>query len=173
MRFVSKVLLTAITMLALLFGPARAGEAEMALLQTYIGNWAGAGVLVGGDQPEAFTCRLKVSKGRQEKVNYAGRCSLVNTNLSVTGTIVFNDRANRYEATMRSNVGFSAAAVGVKKGKTITFVLDERQQDRGGNQMDIGSVLKLDNRGITVDFSVEFNRSGQVLTTTVPFGRQR
>lgn len=106
-------------------------------------------------------------------MNYAGRCSLVNTNLSVTGTIVFNDRANRYEATMRSNVGFSAAAVGVKKGKTITFVLDERQQDRGGNQMDIGSVLKLDNRGITVDFSVEFNRSGQVLTTTVPFGRQR
>jgi len=172
MRFVLKVLLTTLAMFALLAGPGRAGETEMALLNTYIGNWAGAGVLVGGDKPEAFTCRLKVSKGRQEKVNYAGRCSLVNMNLSVTGTIIFNDRAGRYEATMRSNVGFSAAAVGVIQGKAITFVLDEKQKDRGGNQMDIGSVLKLDHRGITVDFSVEFNRSGQVLTTSVPFGRQ-
>lgn len=172
MRFVLKVLLAAMAMLALLSGPSRAGEAEVELLRSYIGSWAGAGVLVGGDQPEKFTCRLKVTKGRQEKVNYAGRCSLVNMNLSVTGTIIFNDKANRYEATMRSNVGFSAAAVGMKKGKGITFVLNEKQNDRGGNQMDIGSVLKLDSRGITVDFSVEFNRSGQVLTTTVPFGRQ-
>ena len=105
-------------------------------------------------------------------MNYAGRCSLVNMNLSVTGTIIFNERADRYEATMRSNVGFSAAAVGLKKGKAITFVLNEKQSDRGGNQMEIGSVLKLDARGITVDFNVEFNDSGQVLTTTVPFRRQ-
>ncbi len=172
MRFVLKVLLAALTMFALLAAPGRAGEVETALLRGYLGNWAGAGVLVGGDQPEQFTCRLKVTGGRQEKVNYAGRCSLVNMNLSVTGTISYNDKAARYEATMRSNVGFSAAAVGQKKGKAITFVLNERQSDRGGNQMEIGSVLKLDARGITVDFSVEFNNSGQVLTTTVPFGRQ-
>lgn len=172
MRLVLKVLLAVLTMFALLSGPGRAGEAEADLLRSYIGSWAGAGVLVGGDEPEKFTCRLKVTKGRQEKINYAGRCSLVNMNLSVTGTIIFNDKASRYEATMRSNVGFSAAAVGTKKGKGITFVLNEKQNDRGGNQMDIGSVLKLDARGITVDFSVEFNRSGEVLTTRVPFGRQ-
>lgn len=172
MRFVSKVFLSALMMFMLLAGAGRAGEAEVNLLRSYIGNWAGAGVLVGGDEPERFTCRLKVTNGRQEKVNYAGRCSLVNMNLSVTGTILFNDKADRYEATMRSNVGFSAGAVGMKKGKVITFVLNEKQTDRGGNQMDIGSVLRLDARGITVDFNVEFNRSGQVLTTTVPFGRQ-
>jgi hypothetical protein len=172
MRFVLKVLLAALTMCALLCGPGRAGEAEVALLRSYVGSWAGAGVLVGGDEPEKFTCRLKVTGGRKEKINYAGRCTLVSMNLSVTGTIVFNDKARRYEATMRSNVGFSAAAVGTKKGKGITFVLNEKQNDRGGNQMDIGSVLRLDARGITVDFSVEFNRSGEVLTTRVPFGRQ-
>jgi hypothetical protein len=172
MRVVSRVLLSALMMFALLAGPAPAGEAEMTLLRSYIGSWAGSGVLVGGDEPEKFTCRLKVSKGQKEKVNYAGRCSLVNMNLSVTGTIIFNDKADRYEATMRSNVGFSAAAIGSKKGKTITFVLNEKQKDRGGNQMDIGSVLKLDAKGITVDFNVEFNRSGQVLTTTVPFRQQ-
>ena len=172
MRFVLRVLLVALTLFATMSGLSRAGDAEATLLRSYIGSWAGTGLLVGGDEPEQFTCRLKVSKGQREKINYAGRCSLVNMNLSVTGTIIFNDKKNRYEATMRSNVGFSAAAVGMKKGKGITFVLNEKQNDRGGNQMDIGSVLRLDARGITVDFSVEFNRSGQVLTTTVPFGRQ-
>jgi hypothetical protein len=171
MRVMLKSLLAAVVMLALLAGPGQAGEAEMNVLRAYIGNWSGSGVLVGGDQPEAFSCRLKVSRGRQEKINYAGRCSLVNMNLSVTGTIVFNDRAARYEATMRSNVGFSAGAVGATRGDRIRFVLDERQNDRGGNSMQIGSILELSANRITVDFSVEFNRSGQVLTTTVPFGR--
>lgn len=171
MRFISRVLLFSLAMFALLAGPGRAGDAELGLLQSYIGSWSGTGVLVGGDRPEAFGCRLKVSKGRDEKVNYAGRCSLVNMNLSVTGTITYNDKAGRYEATMRSNVGFSAAAAGAKQGKAIVFVLNEKQNDRGGNSMQIGSILKLDPNRITVDFSVEFNRSGQVLTTTVPFAR--
>lgn len=172
MRFFLKVCFCALMMLGLLGGPSRAGEAELNLLRSYIGAWGGEGVLVGGDQPEAFGCRLKVTQGRLVKINYAGRCSLVNMNLSVTGTIYFNDKANRYEATMRSNVGFSAAAVGMPRGKAIRFDLNERQNDRGGNSMTIGSVLQLTAKQITVDFSVEFNKSGQVLTTTVPFVRQ-
>lgn len=172
MRFFLKVCFCALMMLGVLAGPGRAGEAELKLLRSYIGAWGGEGVLVGGDQPEAFGCRLKVTQGRQVKINYAGRCSLVNMNLSVTGTIYFNDKANRYEATMRSNVGFSAAAVGMPRGNAIRFDLNERQNDRGGDTMTIGSVLQLTAKQITVDFSVEFNRSGQVLRTTVPFVRQ-
>jgi hypothetical protein len=171
MRFVLRVFLVALTMFALA-GPSRAGDAELNLLRSYIGGWSGEGVLVGGDKPEAFGCRLKVTQGRLVKINYAGRCSLVNMNLSVTGTIYFNDKKNRYEATMRSNVGFSAAAVGMPHGKGIRFDMNERQNDRGGNSMKVGSVLELTANQITVDFSVEFNRSGQVLTTTVPFVRQ-
>ncbi len=170
MGSVFRVLLTA-ALCVLLVAPGRAGESELGLLRVYIGEWAGSGVLVGGDKPEAFSCRLKVSQGRQAKINYAGRCKLVNMNLSVTGTIVFNDKAARYEATMRSNVGFSAGAVGRKSGEGIRFLLNERQNDRGGNSMQIGSVLELGAKGITVDFNVEFNRSGQVLTTSVPFRR--
>jgi len=171
MRFVLKFLSIALTIFAMA-SPGRAGDAELNLLRSYIGEWAGSGVLVGGDKPEAFGCRLKVTQGRLVKINYAGRCSLVNMNLSVTGTIYFNDKQDRYEATMRSNVGFSAAAVGMKKGKVIRFDLQERQNDRGGNSMEIGSALELEGSRITVDFSVEFNRSGQVLTTSVPFERQ-
>jgi len=172
MRSIFKAVLAAVTLCMMFAGATRAGEPEVALLRTYIGNWGGTSVLVGGDQPEKFSCRLKISQNRKVKINYAGRCSLVNMNLSVTGTIGFNDKQNRYEATMRSNVGFSGAAVGVKRGDRITFTLNEKQNDRGGNAMTIGSAIELHDNGITVDFSVEFNRSGEVLTTRVPFGRQ-
>jgi hypothetical protein len=172
MRSFLKVVVAMVTMCMLFAGPSRAGDAEVALLRPYIGNWAGSGVLVGGDQPERFSCRLKITQARLVKINYAGRCTLVNMNLSVSGTIGYNDKQNRYEATMRSNVGFSAAAVGQQRGKHITFILRERQNDRGGNSMEVGSAIVLDGNRITVDFNVEFNRSGQVLTTTVPFQRQ-
>lgn len=172
MRSIFRVFLTAIAMSFLLAVPGHAGEAEMVLLRAYIGNWSGSGVLLGGDQPEDFTCRLKVTQGRPLKINYTGRCSLVNMNLSVTGTIFFNDKASRYEATMRSNVGLSAAAVGAKHGASITFNLNEKQSVRGGNPVKINSILELSGKQITVDFTVELNQSGQVLTTTVPFHRQ-
>jgi hypothetical protein len=171
MRSIVAVLAVALAMVFSSVGPGRAGEAEVNLLRSYIGTWAGQSVLTGGDQPEAFSCRLAVTQGRLVKINYAGRCTLVNMNLSVTGTISFNDEANRYEATMRSNVGFSAAAVGMQKGKTIVFVLRERQADRGGGTMEVDSVLELTGSRIAVDFNVEFNRSGQVLTAKVPFQR--
>lgn len=172
MRSILKIVVAVVTMCMLFAGPSTAGDAEVALLRPYIGNWAGAGVLVGGDQPERFTCRLKITQSRVVKINYAGRCTLVNMNLSVSGTIGFSDKHNRYEATMRSNVGFSAAAIGKQRGKHITFILNERQDDRGGNSMQVGSAIVLDGNRITVDFNVEFNRSGQLLTTTVPFQRQ-
>ncbi len=171
MRSIVAVLVVALAVCLSSIGPGRAGEAEVNLLRSYIGTWAGQSVLTGGDQPEAFSCRLAVTQGRLVKINYAGRCTLVNMNLSVTGTISFNDEANRYEATMRSNVGFSATAVGMQKGKTIVFVLKERQADRGGGTMEVDSVLELTGSRIAVDFNVEFNRSGQVLTAKVPFQR--
>lgn len=172
MRSILKIVVAIATMCMVFAGPSAAGDAEVALLRPYIGSWAGAGVLVGGNEPERFTCRLKITQSRVVKINYAGRCTLVNMNLSVSGTIGFNDKQKRYEATMRSNVGFSAAAVGRQRGKHITFVLNERQNDRGGNNMEVGSAIVLDGNRITVDFNVEFNQSGQVLTTTVPFQRQ-
>ncbi len=73
---------------------------------------------------------------------------------------------------MRSKVGLSAAAVGSKQGSSITFKLSEKQSDRVGTPVKIDSVLQLSGKQIVVDFTVELNRSGQTLTTTVPFSRQ-
>lgn len=157
--------------LAGLMSPTQAAQAEMDLLASYIGSWRGSGTLVGGEQPESFRCRLTVNKGTAAKINYAGRCTLVNMNLSVAGTIAYNDAARRYEAAMSSNAGFTGIAVGRKSGDRISFDLSERQVDRGGNDIRIGSKITLISDQITVDFEVEFNNSGQILTAKVPFSR--
>lgn len=152
-------------------GPALAGPAEIAMLESYIGEWRGEGVTRGTAQPENFRCRLTIAKGNQARINYAGRCTLVNMNLSVSGTILYNDAGRRYEAAMSSNAGFSGIAVGRQQGDRIRFDLAERQQDRGGNDVRIGSAINLVGGNITVDFEVEFNSSGQVMTASVPFAR--
>jgi hypothetical protein len=149
----------------------QAGPTELALLESYVGSWAGSGALVGGEQPERFTCRLRISKGNQSKINYAGRCSLVSMNISVSGTILYDDGAGRYQAVMSSNVGFKGNAVGRRSGDRIVFDLASQQVDRGGNQIRIGAVITLEGGDIAVDFEVEFNNSGQILTAKVPFSR--
>jgi len=160
-----------ILLAVLMSAPARSGPAELALLTSYIGDWRGEGALVGGQNPEPFRCRLTMSSGNLSKINYAGRCSLINMNLSVSGTIAYNDQAQRYEAVMSSNAGFTGLAVGRKQGDTISFDLRERQSDRGGNDVRIGSRITLSGGAIRVDYEVEFNNSGQVLTAAVPFRR--
>ncbi len=152
-----------------LTGPALSGPVE--LLESYVGDWKGTGALVGGQNPEPFRCRLGISKGNLNKINYAGRCSLIDMNLSVSGTIAFDDKAQRYQAAMSSNAGFTGLAVGRIDGDKISFDLREKQTDRGGNDVRIGSRILLNGGSITVDFEVEFNNSGQVLTASVPFSR--
>lgn len=174
MKFALKKMIL-VTLLALspqaLSATAQAGEAELALLSTYIGQWRGEGALVGGDKPEAFRCRLNVAKGNQQRINYTGRCTLVDTTLSISGTIAYNDSSRRYEAAMSSNAGFTGMAIGQNRGNSISFDLSENQRDRGGSDVRIGSNIVLSNNNIVVNFEVEFNNSGDVLTAKVPFAR--
>jgi hypothetical protein len=159
-------------MVPLLFAAgAQAGERELELLSSYIGNWRGEGMLVGGDQPESFRCRLSVAKGNALKINYTGRCTLVNATLSISGTIAYNDDAQRYEAAMSSNAGYTGMAVGRQSNGRISFDLREQQKDRAGSDVRIGARIVLVGTQITVDFEVEFNNSGDVLTTSVPFSQ--
>ena len=151
------------------FGLAQANQIE--LLQTYIGDWRGEGALVGGDQPEPFRCRLGVSQGNLNKINYTGRCTLVNATLSISGTIAYVDAESRYEAAMSSNAGYTGLAIGRINGSTISFDLREQAKDRAGSDVRIGARILLVGESITVDFEVEFNNSGDVLTASVPFSR--
>lgn len=171
-----KLLLVVMAIAALMLSslvavPAQAGQAEIDLLSSYIGKWSGEGTLVGGKAPESFRCRLTIAKGNQAKINYSGRCTLVNMNLSVAGTIGYDDASRTYQAVMTSNAGFTGYAIGLKQGDQISFNLAERQTDRGGNDVRIGSRIRLIGDSITVDFEVEFNNSGDLLTASVPFSR--
>jgi hypothetical protein len=163
--------ITAIALSSLAAAPSQAGPLEVELLTSYVGNWSGAGVLRGGEAPEPFRCRLTIAKGKQSKINYSGRCHLINMNLSIAGTIAYDDSAQHYQAVMSSNAGFTGQAVGRTQGRGISFDLAEKQTDRGGNDVRIGSRIELVGNAITVDFEVEFNSSGEVMTASVPFAR--
>jgi hypothetical protein len=150
--------------------PVYAGPAEVALLSNYIGEWSGQSQLVGGPEPQPFSCRLTINKGNQAKINYAGRCTLTSMNLSVTGTIAFDDATQTYQAIMGSNAGYKGTAIGRISGDKITFDLSENQEDRAGNAVRLGAQIVLAGaNSINVNYQVEFNESGQVLTADVPF----
>ena len=160
----------ALTLLVGAAVPATA-QSEFDMLRTYIGDWRGEGALVGGDRPEPFRCRLGVSDGNVGKINYTGRCTLVNATLSISGTIAYNEAGRQFEAAMSSNAGYTGLAIGRQSGGNISFDLREQQKDRAGSDVRIGARILLVGNSITVDFEVEFNNSGEVLTASVPFAR--
>lgn len=150
--------------------PAHAGPAEVALLKSYIGNWKGRGVLTGADS-ETVVCRLSVTQGNQDKVNYSGRCALAGTNLSVSGTMAYIEASKRYEAAMTSNATFTGIAVGQKRGSGLVFNLRERDQDEDGKNLNISAQIHLTGEAIKVVFDVVYVDSGDSLHAEVPFAR--
>jgi len=150
--------------------PAFAAKADVDLLKSYVGEWKGRGTLVGAET-ESVVCRLSLSEGNTDKVNYSGRCSLAGTSLSVNGTLAYNDAKKQYEAAMTSNVTFSGLAIGKKQGDGIVFNLKERDTDEQGNDMTITAAITLKTEKINVDFSVLFNASGDMLKASVPFNK--
>ncbi|WP_395820694.1 hypothetical protein [Devosia sp.] len=155
---------------ALCSAPAMAAKADVELLQSYIGNWKGRGELIGAEK-ETVVCRLSLSPGNGDKVNYSGRCSLAGTALSVNGTLAYNDSANRFEAVMSSNATFNGLAVGRKSGNGLVFNLKEREKDTEGNDMTISAQIALNSGKIKVEFNVVFNATGDSLRASVPFAK--
>ncbi len=153
---------------ALFSAPAMAAKADVALLQSYIGQWKGRGQLIGAES-ETVVCRLTLSQGNQDKVNYAGRCSLAGTALSVNGTLAYNDGKKRFEAAMTSNATFSGLAVGKKSGNGVVFNLKETGEDEEGKPMTMTAQIALNGGKINVQFNVVFNETGDQLRASVPF----
>lgn len=150
--------------------PAMAAQADVALLKSYLGTWKGRGQLIGAES-ESVVCRLSLSEGNADKVNYSGRCTLAGTTLSVNGTLAYIDSSSRYEAAMTSNVTFTGTAIGKKTGDGILFNLRERNKDEEGNDLTVTAAIALKGKGsaIQVDFNVVFNATGDTLKASVPF----
>ncbi|OEO29915.1 hypothetical protein VW23_023805 [Devosia insulae DS-56] len=152
--------------------PALAAKADVELLKSYVGDWRGKGALVGAES-ETVICKLVLSPGNADKVNYSGRCALAGTNLAVNGTLAYNDAARRFEAAMTSNVTFSGLAVGKKQGDGIVFNLRERNKDEEGNDLTVTAAIALKGAGknIVVEFQVVFNATGDTLKASIPFSK--
>lgn len=151
--------------------PAFAGEAESALLQTFVGSWRGTSVLTGGEEPEDFTCRMSIADGNGARINFAGRCTLIGMNLAVNGTVAYVDENRRYEGAMTSNTAYSGLAVGQQRGDQIVFSFNERNLSDAGQDLTIGSTIILEEDKISVEFVVTFNESGDTMNASVPFSR--
>lgn len=149
--------------------PALAGPAEVALLQSYIGEWRGRGTLTGANS-ETVVCRLELRSGNQGRVNYSGRCTLAGTTLAVNGTLAYVEAARRYEAVMTSNTPFSGVAVGQRRGDGIVFNLRERETSED-QLMTISSQIALAGGAISVNFQVDNETSGQRIVASVPFSK--
>ena len=150
--------------------PALAAPADVALLQSYIGEWRGRGVLYGASE-ETVVCRLTLTQGNQDKVNYSGRCALAGTNLSVAGTMAYVEASRRFEAAMSSNATFTGIAVGQKRGNGLIFNLRERDKDEEGKDLNISAQITLNGDAIDVVFEVVYVESGDSLRAEVPFAR--
>jgi hypothetical protein len=150
--------------------PAVAAPADVALLQSYIGEWRGRGVLIGAEQ-ETVVCRLSLTPGNDDKVNYNGRCTLAGSNLSVAGTLAYIESSRRFEAAMTSNATFNGVAVGQKRGSGLVFNLREREQDEEGKDLNITSQILLTDDAIQVTFDVVYVESGDSIRAEVPFSR--
>ena len=148
--------------------PAYAAPADVALLKSYIGDWRGRGVLIGANT-ETVVCRLSLTEGNEDKVNYNGRCTLAGTQLSVAGTMAYVEKNRRYEAAMTSNATFNGLAVGQKRGKGLVFNLRERDEDEEGKDLNITAQIALSEDAISVTFDVVYVESGDSLRAEVPF----
>lgn len=150
--------------------PALGAPADVALIKSYIGDWRGRGVLTG-ENSETVICRLTLSEGNKDKVNYSGRCALAGNNLTIAGTIAYIDASARYEAAMTSNASFNGNAVGEKRNGGIVFNLRERDKEEGadGKNVTITAQITLKAGDIKVNFDVTYDETGQSVHAEVPF----
>lgn len=149
--------------------PAFAGPAEVALLKSYEGNWRGKGTVVGTDS-ETVNCRMSLTDGNNDKINYSGRCALAGNSLSINGTLAYIEASHRYEGAMTSNVNFSGVAVGQKIGTGITFNLKSRGMN-DDNNIEVNAAITLSPGVITVGFKATDVTTGKVINATVPFAK--
>ncbi|MGN6489061.1 MAG: hypothetical protein ACTHLT_14760 [Devosia sp.] len=151
--------------------PASAARADVELLQSYLGSWSGSSDIQGrfrGKDGGKVSCKLSLSPGNGDKVNYSGNCTLAGTSMTVKGTLVYNAAGNRYEAAMTSNVSFSGLAIGKRQGKGILFNFKERNKDEDGVGLSVNASILLHPEKIGVDFDVAFD-NGDKLSASVPF----
>lgn len=143
--------------------PALAGPKEQAVLAGYVGTWKGSST-VTGPMAGPVDCSLKVSAGSGGKFGYAGECEFDKGVTAFRGTVIYNDKAKRYESA-GSGQGVSVSGFGKASGNSITFSVANIETSYGvasSTMVFAGSSIKLqfklvDKKGTTAA-SITFKR---------------
>jgi hypothetical protein len=139
--------------------PAFAAQADIDLLQGYVGTWNGSGQLTGPDSG-SVRCRLTF-RPSGEKVSFSGRCTLAGSgSRSFSGTMKFNDATGKFEASSTDG-----SVVGRKSGRNITFDMNSNTV-----QGEVTSTMQLRGSEIRIEFELT-NRKGEVSGSRVTFTR--
>ena len=150
--------------------PIVAAESDLAIIQSYVGNWRGRGTMKNGDRAEeTVVCRLQVSPGQTGKVVYHGRCSLAGASLDVAGTLAYILDKNRYEAVMSTNTSFKGVAIGIRNGDNVVYNL--KSADEQGRASNVNADFKLVDGVIGLSFEIT-EGNGNVIVANVPFQRR-
>ncbi len=144
--------------------PAFAGAKEVALLSSYAGSWRGKGSITG-DNPGTVVCRMNLKSGTAGKLSYNGRCSFGQGAASFTGTMLYNETTNRYEA-VTSARGESATAIGKPSGNGVTFTTSTSDDQVGK----VTSTIALKGDKITLSFQLT-DPNGSKSASSIEFAR--
>ena len=145
-----------------------AGQRDIDLLGSYVGDWRGRGTLTTAADPETVVCKLSITPAETAKVNYNGRCTLAGGSLAIAGTMAYIGDKNRFEAVMSSNTTFTGIAVGHRRGGAIDFTLREKDPDTGADlKIEVGFDLR--DGVIQVDFSITQVSTGKTSKAEIPF----
>ncbi len=150
--------------------PTYAAKADIELLQSYIGDWRGRGnaKLASTGEDETVLCKMNFTKSSGSKIGLNGRCSLAGTTLSMRGTVGYVEAAKRFEAVMSSNTSFQGVAIGKRRGKNLTFKLNNVKSD-SNDAFDIAVALELKGGTINVRFDILHKESGGKSFAIIPF----
>lgn len=149
-----------------------AAQADIDLLQSYVGDWRGRGnaKLASTGEDETVLCKMTFKKSAAAKIGLDGRCSLAGTTLSMRGTVSYVEERKRFEAVMSSNTSFQGVAIGKRRGKNLSFALDNVKSD-SNDAFDIAVALELASGGINVRFDILHRESGGKSYAIIPFAK--
>ena len=151
--------------------PVGASQADLDLLQSYVGQWEGRGAMQASGEEETVKCKLNVTTSAPNKVQFNGQCAIAGGAISLKGTLGYFSETNRFEATGTSNAIEHVVAVGKRRGSGIDFTMRPVDPDTNA-ELDVVVGISLSTNTITVKAKVTDPTSGASTTANVPLGRK-
>lgn len=152
--------------------PALAAASDAAMLQSYVGSYAGTGTLTGASSAaQRVRCRLTMRSSAAAKLDYSGRCSAGGVSFSMSGIIVAS--GGKVTAAMSGSGGGmsgSGTVTGVRRDNGVMFSSKTRDT-KAGHDRSVSSSFALAGGGIRLDFSMLDNKTGKTSTGSVAFSK--